>query len=90
MFKHNYAKDAHAHTRMHAHTHTYSHTLYRLIGVKDNVVQLKYSEKSISVKPHCLMCFLVGFVLFFVCFDTCTILLIIILFIDDLILLELP
>ena len=32
VFKDNYAKDAHA--RTHAHTHT----LYRLIGVKDNVV----------------------------------------------------
>ena len=30
----NYAKNAHACT--HAHTHT--HTLYRLMGVKDNVV----------------------------------------------------
>ena len=28
VFKHNYAKDAHTHT----------HTLYRLMGVKDNVV----------------------------------------------------
>ena len=32
VFKHNYAKDAHTHARTHAHT------LYRLIGVKDNVV----------------------------------------------------
>ena len=32
-FKHNYAKDTHTHTHTHAHTHT----LYRLIGVKDNV-----------------------------------------------------
>ena len=45
MFKHNYAKDAHTHThtpmhaRMtHTHTHTHTHTLYRLMGVKDNVV----------------------------------------------------
>ena len=31
VFKHNYAKDVHTHACMHAHT------LYRLIGVKDNV-----------------------------------------------------
>ena len=30
---------------MHMHTHTHTHTLYRPIGVKDNVVQAKYSEK---------------------------------------------
>ena len=46
VFKHNYAKDGHAHAhtharahaRTHTHTHTHTHTLYRLIGVKDNVV----------------------------------------------------
>ena len=33
--KHNYAKDAHTHTHIHACKH--ARTLYRLIGVKDNV-----------------------------------------------------
>ena len=40
VFKHNYAKDAHTqtHIRAHTHTHTHTHTLYRLMGVTDNVV----------------------------------------------------
>ena len=28
----------HTHTHVHAHTCTHTHTLYRLMGVKDNVV----------------------------------------------------
>ena len=42
VFKHNYAKDAHTHacthSCVHVHAHTHTHTLYRLKGVKDNVV----------------------------------------------------
>ena len=37
-FTHNYVKYTHT------HTHTHTHTLYRLIGVKDNVAYLKYLE----------------------------------------------
>ena len=33
------------HTHTHTHTRTHTHTVYRLIGVKDNVAELKYSEK---------------------------------------------
>ena len=31
-------KHTHAHAHTHARTHTHTHTLYRLMGVKDNVV----------------------------------------------------
>ena len=37
IIKHNYVKDTHTHAHTHARTHARTHTLYRLIGVKDNV-----------------------------------------------------
>ena len=37
IIEHNYVKDAHTHTYARTRVHARTHTLYRLIGVKDNV-----------------------------------------------------